>query len=231
MAVATKGAERMNKLHFSQPNSSDERFHKTLSYLIVLFLVITIFYTVTFAWFGEVKVADTPPFIVSDLDLDVQINNTNQTSYNLSSVKIEPGKTYDNTQTEIKTSLVYDDQSNLLPSINAFIKVQILTTPNINSGAEQILQPVFSNPSNWVKDANDWYYYLGYINNTSFVEFSLQASRNLTINEMGLSFTVSLSIEAIQADYLNFTDPEFTNSSWNNAPAAWKTYASTIYGA
>ncbi len=204
----------MENYKFTNYQQPEDRFTKSVSILTIIVLVYLILYVVTFAWFGESKLATSPTIVVGSIELDVTHN------YDFGQNKLEPYKIYEDTETTIKTVDVID----------AYIKVKLetdktVTTPD--SSTEFLVKPNFSEPNDWKIGSDGWYYYIGFINNTQQANFNLQATRYLTVNDIGLPFEISLTIHAIQKDYLDVSDFDNTESElyeWRNAPQEFLDY-------
>lgn len=200
----------MKNEHFVQYNSPEERFNRTVSVLIIMTMAFMIFYFVSLSWFGESDFEEGV-LIVGNISLSVD------TDLDFTGIYLEPGKTYTK-----DTVIIGNDNSEDLNTNDAYIRVKLET--NVKVDGNNIIVPIYDE-DDWIYDGAAWYYYIGFINNTTSATFNtaLQVIADLGNDLQNTQVEIALTVSAIQRDY----QAHLTDDDWKNSPAAWKTAIAT----
>ena len=193
-------------------NRLGSRFNKIVSLLIIIVLCFLIFYFVTYSWFGESEHGPKVT-VIGQIKLDVK------TKLEFPDDVLEPNKIYENMETTIGCVNNTDE---------AYIKVKFETDYKINNN--YVIKPVLyvssefeaEGKQNWIySEADDCYYYVGYIkpNNPATFNTGYVVTNDINNVDKNKPVNISITVYAIQRHFKAYED----EPNWVGAPDEWKT--------
>ncbi len=190
--------------------SKKKRYTLLFAFVAVVLAVMSLFITVTYSMFGDVKSGDSGNIEIATLDFEV------------TSTMAFPSTILPNTQ------YTGADYSNAIK--NTGNSREIFVRVKLDSSLTGYIEPIYDT-SKWAVGGQykNEYYYLGVLAEGQSVTFNtgFRTLNNFTNDIAGNTFNVRLTVYALQAQYRAFED---TNNGWKNTytPSAFTTYYNSV---